>query len=234
MTQLLASVTTAEEAELAILGGADLIDLKNPTRGTLGALSIDTIRAIRDQVGGRRPVSATIGDLPADPALTAEAIRTTAATGVDLVKVGFFSDAHLGSCLPVVADLADSTRIVAVLFADGYSSLTDPGWFSAAGCAGLMLDTADKSAGGLLDRLDLLTLKRFVDQSRGHGLMTGLAGSLRIADIQRLGPLSPDYLGFRGALCREGQRIQALDPRRLQDVRQALDLACETSITQQM
>ena len=86
MTRLLASVTNCTEAEQAIVGGADLIDLKDPVRGALGALPLDLILAIRQHVGGRCPVSATIGDLSPDPALTAELIRATAATGVDLCE----------------------------------------------------------------------------------------------------------------------------------------------------
>lgn len=225
MIQLLASVTTPEEAELALAGGADLIDLKDPSRGALGALPITEIRAIREHVGGRRPLSATIGDLPADPERIAQAIRETADAGVDLVKVGFFSQDHLEACLPVIADLAKEIRIVAVLFADSYSELTESAWFAAAGCAGLMLDTADKSGGNLVDRLALATLKRFADASKAQGLMTGLAGSLRQTDISRLAPLAPDYLGFRGALCQAGQRTQALSPERLRETRLALDRA---------
>ena len=37
MTKMLASVTGVEEAEIAIAGGADIIDLKDPTAGALGA-----------------------------------------------------------------------------------------------------------------------------------------------------------------------------------------------------
>ena len=40
--------------------------------------------------------------------------------------------------------------------------------------------------------------------------MAGLAGSLSGADVPGLLTLSPDLLGFRGALCR-GQRIASLD-----------------------
>ncbi len=37
MTRLLVSVRSAAEAEIALSAGADLIDVKEPSRGSLGA-----------------------------------------------------------------------------------------------------------------------------------------------------------------------------------------------------
>jgi uncharacterized protein (UPF0264 family) len=64
----------------------------------------------------------------------------------------------------------------------------------------------------------------FVATARLNGLLTGLAGSLGLADIPPLAALGPDYLGFRGALC-SGGRESALDPAALAAVRAALDAA---------
>jgi (5-formylfuran-3-yl)methyl phosphate synthase len=227
MIQLLASVTGPAEAEQAICGGADLIDCKDPTQGALGALPLERIAAIVSAVAGRRPVSATIGDLPAAAALTLDRIHATAATGVDYVKVGLFSDRHLEIGLPAIAALAPVARatgcaIVAVLFADRAPTLADLRPFATAGCAGVMLDTADKSGGRLLDHLGPARLAAFVAQARSLGLLCGLAGSLRLDDVPRLRPLGPDYLGFRGALCASGRRHAALDPIRLSAAVQAL------------
>ena len=223
MTRLLASVTNSTEAEQAIDGGADLIDLKDPARGALGALPLEQIAAICALVAGRRPVSATIGDLPADPSLTGELIRATAGTGVDYVKVGFFTRQHVAACLPTIGAAAPRCALVAVLFADRCPDLRDLSPFVAAGCAGVMLDTADKSAGVLLDHLDLCQLSDFVAHARELNLLCGLAGSLRQVDIATLMPLAPGYLGFRGALCQAGRREQVLDQDRLRSIRRAID-----------
>ncbi len=235
-TRLLASVTGPEEAELAIRGGVDLVDLKDPASGALGALPIRTIRAILDRVASRAQTSATIGDLPADPGLVLDGIRATAASGVDYVKIGFFSEAHVRACLPAVADLARSISIVAVLFADRSPSIADLTPFARAGCTGVMLDTADKGSGRLLDCLTRETLAAFVRQAQGLRLLCGLAGSLRLGDIPVLLPLGPDYLGFRGALCDSGQRARTLDPERLRAVREAIgcdpeSMAIRTNVT---
>ena len=59
---LLASVADLAEIELA-LPLADLIDLKDPDQGALGAWPLSRIAEAVRQIDGRRPVSATVGDL---------------------------------------------------------------------------------------------------------------------------------------------------------------------------
>jgi dihydroneopterin aldolase len=53
----------------------------------------------------------------------------------------------------------------------------------------------------LRDHLAEHRLGEFVSRAHGLGLFAGLAGSLREADVPRLLPFDPDFLGFRGALC---------------------------------
>ncbi|TIQ75182.1 MAG: dihydroneopterin aldolase, partial [Mesorhizobium sp.] len=42
MTRMLASVTGVDEAEIALSGGVDIVDLKDPKAGALGAVSTQT------------------------------------------------------------------------------------------------------------------------------------------------------------------------------------------------
>jgi dihydroneopterin aldolase len=90
MTAMLASVTGPEEAEIAIAGGADIIDLKDPAAGAFAALPLARIIETVVAIKGRRPTSAVTGD----PAMQADgmvgSLREIAATGVDYVKVGLF------------------------------------------------------------------------------------------------------------------------------------------------
>jgi (5-formylfuran-3-yl)methyl phosphate synthase len=62
--QLLVSVRSAAEAEAALEGGASLIDVKEPSRGSLGRADEAVVRAVVQTVAGRRPVSAALGELP--------------------------------------------------------------------------------------------------------------------------------------------------------------------------
>lgn len=212
MTGWLASVTDADEARQVLAAGADIVDAKNPHAGALGALPLDTVRAIVNAVGGQAPVSATVGDFPnMEPHAVARAVDMMGATGVDFVKIGLFPALALQDCLAALAPLCSQHRLVAVLFADRNPDIGLADRLAEYGFAGIMLDTLDKSAGGLLRHQPVARLARFVDHARQRGLISGLAGSLRVTDIPILAPLGADYLGFRGALCRNHARTQSLD-----------------------
>src|SRR4051812_42317194 len=60
---LLVSVRSPEEALAALTGGADVIDVKEPDRGSLGAADPGTITDIARAVNGRAPVTAAVGEL---------------------------------------------------------------------------------------------------------------------------------------------------------------------------
>jgi len=219
--RVLASVLSIAEAKTALAAGVDIVDLKNPAAGALGALPVADIAAIVRMIGGRRPVSATIGDLPMQAALIGAAIERTAAAGVDFIKIGLFDDGDARSCLDALRPLARHRQLVAVLFADRDfdSDLVDTA--AASGFAGVMLDTADKSGGGLRSHVSESALGEFVAKARARNMFTGLAGKLRLADIPFLLPLAPDYLGFRGALCTGFERAAAIDENAIRDVLRA-------------
>ena len=63
MTRLLVSVRDASEALAALAGGADIIDVKEPTRGSLGMADGDAVAGVVEAVGERVPVSAALGEL---------------------------------------------------------------------------------------------------------------------------------------------------------------------------
>ena len=209
---MLASVTGPDEAEIAIAGGADIIDLKDPNSGSLGALPTARIEETVATVAGRRPTSAVTGDLPMQPDVVARAVAETAATGVDYVKAGLFPGAGQLDVLRALSGPAAKTRLIGVIFADREPEperLVAP--LAEAGFAGVMLDTADKSGGRLLARAAIPALARFVKLAREHGLSVGLAGGLEEPDVPRLLALAPDFLGFRGALCAAQDRRARID-----------------------
>jgi (5-formylfuran-3-yl)methyl phosphate synthase len=211
MTLFLASVRDEAEAAIALLARADIIDLKEPWRGALGALDRATTRSIVSLVGGRVAVSATIGDLPMHPDTIGDAVLEKAACGVDYVKFGVFPDGDARRCLDALRPLTLRVPLIVVLFADRLPDFDAVAAAAAMGAAGLMLDTADKSSGSLRAHLDPRQLVSFVTEAKSHGLTVGLAGSLAAADVPELHSLAPDLLGFRGALC-NGSRGASLDP----------------------
>ncbi|CAO3433440.1 (5-formylfuran-3-yl)methyl phosphate synthase [Azospirillum endophyticum] len=223
MIRMLASVTNPEEAEIAVKARADLIDLKNPNDGALGALPARTIHACLATVAGRRPVSATIGDLPMKPATVAAAVSRTAATGVDIVKMGIVDGGDAPACIASAAQARGAAALVGVILADMIIPTSDLVRAMAdAGFTGVMLDTGLKDGRSLRDHLSADALADFIGRVRDAGLWAGLAGSLRLADIVPLAALGPSILGFRGALCRGGARRDVMDPDRVAEVVQSV------------
>ncbi len=223
----LASVRNAGEAMTALAGGADILDCKDPSLGALGAVSLPVVREIvaAAGLGVTSPgvtVSATVGDLPNDPHRVAKAAEEVAAAGVHIVKWGLFDQDGAIQVINALqgADIG-SSQFVAVLMADRNPDLALLAPLAAAGFAGVMLDTADKSRGSLTQILSAQEIVAFVTQARKHGLISGLAGSLRVADIEPLLSYGPDVLGFRGALC-TGGRAGALDKANVDDVARAI------------
>ncbi len=232
MSRFLASVCDVDEAEIALSGGAQIIDFKDPAHGALGALPADVIAEGVRRVGLRAPTSATAGDWPLDPQALATAAERIAATGVDFVKLGLLPGKELEDCIRDLALLAARYRTVAVFFGDRGVPLQALDALREAGFAGAMIDTFDKAGGSLRQHLDDTALRGFVERARGLGLMSGLAGSLRIGDIAPLAALDPDLLGFRGALCQPGGRAARLSTERIRAVRAALDEAKYAGVRQ--
>ena len=226
MSRMLASVNSLEEALIALQLDVDIIDLKQPELGALGALQTSQVQIIVEQIQQAKPVSATIGDLPMQAKLIFNAVREMGDTGVDYIKIGFFPEQDWTE---VIARLATLTRghlkLIAVLFADQQPDLNSIKQFSQAGFSGIMLDTMNKASGSLTQVMPLATLQHFVQTAQQQQLLCGLAGSLRASDIQLLLPLQADYLGFRGALCEQHQRTAKLDPAAILKIKATIAVA---------
>ena len=157
------------------------------------------------------PVSATIGDLPMQAEAIRDAVIERASCGVDYVKFGLFPGGDPQACFEALRPIAPASASSSCCSPTHCPAFDAVAAASDMGAAGIMLDTADKNAGSLLAHLDASDIARFVAHAKAQGLMVGLAGSLTAADVPELLTLSPDLLGFRGALCR-GRRSASLDP----------------------
>jgi uncharacterized protein (UPF0264 family) len=218
--RLLVSVVDAAEARVAAAAGADVIDVKDPSRGALGAAAPDVVRAVRDATPAHLPVSAALGDGPVTPAAAADLARASAASGAAFVKLGLRDTslaAALASLRAVRAGLPEGVQLVVAGFADFARAgapppLELPALAAAVGADGCLLDTAVKDGRGLFHWLADGELLGFVEACRRHGLFSALAGSLTGGDLARLGPIGPDLVGVRGAACvgdRVGGRVDA-------------------------
>lgn len=223
MTAILTSVRNLAEACEAAAAGADLIDLKEPSDGALGAVDLEEIRRIVPVLRARwpdRPISATIGDLPADAhAERRLRVRAVASCGVDYVKAGIAPGPHAWAAIDSLCSL--DAAVVPVFLCDDGIDLAIIDYAAQRGMAGVMVDTADKTRGSLLSHADVDALASLVAIALRHGCLSGIAGSLRLQDTVLLQRLAPDFAGFRGALC-TGDRQGRFDAARLVELRRAL------------
>lgn len=219
MTGMLASVANAHEAQIVLRSYVNIIDLKDSTRGALGAVDPQIVSDVVRLINGRCLVSAVTGDLPMVVGPIIDAISVMTRCGVDIIKVGVFGEIIAPVLTALKEQIANNPKvaIVLVFFAD------QPVPFQFArlseiGIKGVMLDTADKHGGSLRTFISDADLALFVAQAKSYGLLTGLAGSLRADDVPPLLRMQPDYLGFRGALCKDNSRVQVIDNLAVQNI----------------
>ena len=211
--QLLISVTNLLEARLALQGGADIIDIKNPAESALGAAPVAALYDICATLPADCPISAALGEFTASPGALALAAQGAAALGARYVKVGLRTadPDQAVILLRTIQDGLSLTHPACTLIAVGYADAARiealpwtllPEIARAARIGGCMLDTALKDGRGLFDYCAMPALERWLAAGRRTGLLCALAGSLRLADLPALGQLRPDVVGFRGAACR--------------------------------
>jgi uncharacterized protein (UPF0264 family) len=209
---LLVSVRSVAEAEAALAGGADLIDVKEPARGPLGRADDAVIAGVLQAVAGRRPVSAALGELrDAAPC----PLRGLAFAKWGLAGAGPDWEDQLQAALESLRAVDAACRPVAVAYADWRRAQAPPpaavADFAARHAAILLLDTGVKDGSTLLDWLAPPQLSELRKQTRQAGVPIALAGSLGCREIAALADLQPDWFAVRGAACLDGQRGQAID-----------------------
>lgn len=210
--KLLVSPINVEEAIICKLGGADIIDVKNPKEGSLGANFPWMIKAVKNAAGTTQ-VSATIGDFNYKPGTASLAALGAAVAGADYIKVGLYdiqtreqAMEMLKNIVRSVKDYDKNKKVVASGYSDykrinSISPFELPAVGEAAGVDIVMMDTGIKDGRSTFEFLNDEELKEFVTSARDHGLQTALAGTIKFEDIPSLKIISPDIIGVRGCVC---------------------------------
>lgn len=218
--KLLVSVVDQIEAEVSINGGADIIDVKNPKEGSLGANFPRVIRQVKYIMPKNLELSATIGDLPNLPGTASLAALGAAVSGVDYIKVGLFgvktseeATKLMTEVVKTVKDYDSNLKTIACGYADFRSiGCINPLELPIVACDaeadGVLVDVKTKN--GKLNLFNFLNdkqLKNFVTQAHNLNLMAAVAGSLDTEDILRVQNFNADILGVRGAVCTKKDRL---------------------------
>ena len=188
--KLLVSPINREEAIIVSRGGADIVDVKNPIEGSLGANFPWIIKDVKEAVNGRQPISATIGDFNYKPGTASLAALGAAVAGADYIKVGLYdiqTQAQafelLINIIRAVKDYDPTKKIVASGYSD-YKRINSISPLSLSEVAAkaradvVMVDTAIKDGKSTFEFMDEKGLKRFTDIAHDYGLENAIAGSL--------------------------------------------------------
>ena len=224
--RLLVSVTDASEARVAVEGDVDIVDVKNPAEGSLGAPGPGVIEQVREVVPPERPVSAAIGDLPNLPGTAALAALGAAHSGATYVKVGLWGTSTTEEAVAVLRAVRDAldggATVIAAAYADAERVSGGPlppravvAAARQAGVGGCLLDTAIKDGRGLFEWLTPEVLRALVAEGHAAGLEMALAGALRAEDLAAVRATGADIVGVRSAACRDGRRTAPLDAERI-------------------
>jgi uncharacterized protein (UPF0264 family) len=231
MTELLVSVRSPVEAVAAMKGGAAIIDVKEPARGSLGRADTAVMAEILRVVAGRRPVSAALGEWAENPGPIPDLDLAFVKWGLaDCVRSETWKQTlgkHLAS--------RSRPRVVLAAYAD-WECARAPSVEEVLGLACshpgsvLLIDTHCKDANNplrkqrpnLLDWLPLAWLEDLCTRARAAQVRIALAGSLGLTEIRTLMPARPDWFAVRGAVCRDGDRQESIDPAKVRTIAELL------------
>ena len=217
MPRLLVSVRSASEARAAVEGGAAIVDVKEPSRGSLGRASADVWREVRAAIPVCTTLSVALGELVEWSGVW---IPTESWAGILHRKIGLSGsgDDWRERWADLRARLGPGPSWVAVAYLDWRAARApDPvdvigEAATIADCSGLLLDTFDKSR-----RMEVRDCewRDWVGRARATGRFVAVAGSLDEERIRRLRPVGPDVFAVRGAACEAGDRLREIDSGRV-------------------
>jgi len=232
---MLVSVKSPAEATLAAATtGVTVIDVKDPTRGSLGfagsevtnriaavvkqnsSLSIDVANS-----GDHKLVSVALGELQY---LDFDEVSRINWANFDFVKLGLnglYKFSRWRSPLnEALAGIPQHVQRVLVLYVDQVDATAAVDMVQPAAEDGLgvvLLDTFDKSRGNIFAHWTDAEIRSVFRTSARLSMKTVLAGSIGRADLSRALAMGADLIGVRGAVC-DGERSGNLSQQRLDEL----------------
>ncbi len=219
LPRLLVSVRSVDEAEEALRGGADILDVKEPSRGSLGMAEDGVLCGIAEHLvtsNSSRPLSSALGEViewrerDAIPALPDRV--TYAKLGLSgLGDSASWRDEWLQVRHRFESQRQSPLHWVAVAYADVEQASAPPladvmEAAVATGCSGLLIDTFHKGNQTLADWCDQGLLNDVADRCHASRLFLALAGRLSRDSLRELINVAVDVIAIRSAACVESDR----------------------------
>lgn len=236
--RLLVSVRDVAEAITAFEGGADVIDIKDPSRGSLGRASTQVINSISQhrQIRHQIPLTAALGELRDFDFPQCERLgRELQSSELSLVKVGtsgladeekgrsFFFSLHRS-----MEENADRPRLMPAAYADAHRAEAPSvwsilRWASETTARFLLVDTFLKDGRGFFSWIDRTEYAELLHACREMSVRLAVAGSLREDDFAILFDHPPEVIAVRGAACVGHHREASIDSNQVRCLRQLME-----------
>jgi len=223
MVKLMVSVVARAEALEALRGGADIIDVKNPGEGALGAQKPWVVREIMESLPRGFEVSVALGDLPYLPGTASLAAVGAALLGASYVKVGLLGARSLEEAVQMVRAVKasmEALNLKAKVVACGYADYAELGCLSPlrlpeaaykAEAEGILVDVKRKDGNlNLFSFLGEEDLRRLVVEAQSFGGFAALAGGLNLEMLEKCVRLGADVVGIRRGVLTNGRVSRSL------------------------
>lgn len=249
--QLLVSVRSAAEASVALAGGCQILDVKDPSRGSLGRADDSVVEQVL-QTGAAAGVSVSaamgeVAEYSKSLGVTDDRRLPNSFAGLSFTKLGLASlsrdrnwSARWEDTMSFLADGIrtrcdnDVPNWVAVVYAD-WQAADAPSPGAIVDCvlsssestsnpiAGVLVDTWSKKSGRLFDSLTVEQLSELADSVQQSGRFFAVAGRLTARMLPKLASVRPDIVAVRSAACRNEERTSSVDAAAVRALRTEID-----------
>jgi uncharacterized protein (UPF0264 family) len=210
-TKLLISFRNIKEISDQKFKYFDICDLKDPSKGSIGAWGEKNIIEVVKRCNNKVKVSATIGDIFSVERILKK-LKQFDSFGLDYIKFGINTKnvLELKDLICTIGKLKCKTKLVLVIFVDKNSIFEtveeNLGIFYRNNVRFLILDTYEKGDENLISYCRPSKIKDFIKKCSIKRINVGLAGRLQTNHITKLKLLNPYVIGFRSAICSDLNR----------------------------
>jgi len=237
--QLLVSANTLEECILLQALSVPWIDLKEPRHGPLGRPELPLVKQFVNRMTSASSIKAhwsiAGGEFPDwKPQADQAYIEEVCLQGTDRATDRGFnrSDGHIKWGLAqaertsdwqvklakLVEQIPSPGQVILVHYAD-YARVEAPEWKNVLSIAAelkidkILIDTAIKDGSKLTDWLEIPSLEQRIQDAKRCNFQIAIAGSIPLGQLAKLSRLEPNWIGVRGAVCRNPKdRTSTIDP----------------------